>query len=388
LSSPADGRALPLAGVRVLDASRVIAGPYAAYLLALMGAEVRRIEAPPTGDSIRWRQRDNAALGRQGLSTDYVAQAGGKQVELLDLAAPAGRQRFDALVAEADVVIENFRPGSLARLQLDPQAYRARHPRLVWCAVSGYGRRGPRADWPAYDHVVQAASGLMALTGTEASGPTKTGAPVVDYATGANAAMAVLAALLRRERSGQGALVEASLLDGAWSLMHSAASGVHNGHASGTSRGNHAASGAPLSRLWPAADGHVAVAVNEDHQRRALARTVGAAESDDDDALARALTRWLADKTSARAESTLCASGVACAAVRPLPQALAQDGGAMFRALPGSALCASALPFAIDGWRGEPGALPLPPPLRPSSMPGAAGRVTPPARPSRTRGGP
>jgi CoA:oxalate CoA-transferase len=363
LSSPVtDDGALPLAGVRVLDASRVIAGPYAAYLLALMGAEVRRIEAPPAGDSIRWRQRDNADLGRQGLSTDYIAQAGGKQVELLDLAVPAGRQRFDALVAEADVVIENFRPGSLARLRLDPQAYRERHRRLVWCSLSGYGRCGPRADWPAYDHVVQAASGLMTLTGTAASGPTKTGAPVVDYATGANAAMAVLAALLRRERSGRGALVEASLIDGAWSLMPSVASGVHNGHASGTPRGNRAASGAPLSRLWPAADGQVAIAVNEDHQRRALARAVGAAGTDSDDALAAALTRWLADKTTTGAESTLCASGVACAAVRTLPQALAQDDGAMFHALPGSALRAAALPFSIDGWRGKPGALPPPAP--------------------------
>jgi CoA:oxalate CoA-transferase len=360
----ADTSALPLAGVRVLDASRVLAGPYAAYLLALLGAEVLRIEKPGAGDTIRWRERDNVELGQQGLSTDYIAQAAGKAVEAIDLASAPGRARFDALVAQADVVIENFRPSSLARLQLQAQAYRERYPRLVWCSISGYGRRGPRADWPAYDHVVQAASGLMSLTGTEASGPTKTGAPVVDYATGSNAATAIVAALLRRGRSGRGALVEASLLDAAWGLMPSAVSGVLNGAARGAPRGNHAASGAPLSRLWAAADGPVAIAINEAHQRRALAECIGARPSDDDVALAAALEQWLSGLPAARAESALCAKGVACAAVRTLPHALAEDDGAMFvaapRASPGAALRVGRLPFAIDGWRGEPGALPPP----------------------------
>ncbi len=357
----------PLAGVRVIDASRVLAGPYAAYLLGLLGATVQRIERPPLGDSIRWRERDNAELGRQGLSTDYVAQAAGKQVEFVDLASAVGRARFDELVASADVVVENFRPSSLARLRLAPLDYRERHPRLVWCSLSGYGRSGTRADWPAYDHVIQAASGLMASSGDEGTGPVKTGVPVVDYATGSNAALAVLAALLQRERTGQGALVEACLLDGAWSLMHSAASGVHNGHASGAPRGNVAASGAPLSRVWPTADGALALAVNENHQRRALAREIGCHEDDSDDVLGRALSRWLADKPAAAVEATLCAAGVACAAVRTLPQALAQDNASgMFTAAQASALQVAALPFAIDGWRGVPGALPsaLPQALR------------------------
>lgn len=347
--------------MRVLDASRVLAGPYAAYLLALMGADVWRIERPPLGDTIRWRERDNAALGRQGLSTDYVAQAAGKQVEFIDLVTSDGRARFDDLVAGVDVVVENFRPSSLARLGVVPQDYRRRHPRLVWCSVSGYGRQGARADWPAYDHVIQAASGLMACSGSEATGPVKTGVPVVDYATGSNAAMAVLAALIQRERSGEGALVETSLLEGAWSLMHSAVSGVNNGHARGVARGNVASSGHPLSRIWQAADGDIALAINQDHQREALVRAIGCGADDTDDTVAHGLQRWLTDKPAAWVEATLCAAGVACSVVRTLPQALALESThSMFALAQASSLKVSALPFAIDGWRGVPGELPGP----------------------------
>ena len=144
--SPPLSAVRPLAGIRVLDASRVLAGPYASYLLSLLGADVVRIEQPPHGDSIRWRTRANPALGHAGLSTDYIAQAANKRVLLLDLDTSEGAAAFAEQVAASDVVVENFRSPSLGRRGLAPADFLRLHPALIWCSITGYGRSGARSQ--------------------------------------------------------------------------------------------------------------------------------------------------------------------------------------------------------------------------------------------------
>ena len=272
---PADRR--PFAGLHVLDLTRVLAGPYAAYQLALMGADVLKIEKPGSGDSVRWRSRD-AALGAAGMATQFLAQAGNKRCMAIDLDLPAGREILLKLVAQADVLIENFRAGALARRGLDHATLRAANARLIHCTITGFGRNSSRAAYPAYDPVIQAASGLMSLTGTAATGPLKTGAPIVDYATGMAAAMAIAAALHQRSHTGEGQCIDVAMQDVALGLM----SNVVAEHLTlGTPA--RSAAGDPLLDTWPTRDGLLTVAALEEHQVRALLQTVektaaGAAE--------------------------------------------------------------------------------------------------------------
>lgn len=215
-------------GIRVVDFSHVIAGPFCTYQLALLGAEVIKIEQPGSGDYMRGRGSVEAL--RQDLMGDhYACQNGNKRSVVLDLATQEGRNAARHLVTTADVVVENFRPGVMARLGLDYPALAAVNPRLVYCSLSGFGQDGPLAGRPVYDNVVQAFSGLMAMTGTDTSGPLKAGAPVLDYASGTMAAFAVSSALLRRERSGLRQFIDVSMLDTAFLLMNPVISSLLNG---------------------------------------------------------------------------------------------------------------------------------------------------------------
>ncbi len=356
--------ALPLAGMTVVDATRVLAGPYCTYLLALLGARVLRVERPG-GDTIRWRKRAHAELGAAGLSTDYLAQAGNKEVHYLDLSRPEGRQAFLGLVARADVLVENFRGGALARLGLDERDIKARHPGLIWCAISGYGRAGPRSAFGAYDNVIQAASGIMRLTGDAESGPMKVGAPVIDYATGMNAALGVLSAWILRQRGTQGPGVEVSMLDTALALMQSTVTGHLNGRESLEGRGNRASSGNPLSRCYDAADGRVCIAINEPQQRRGLLAVLrldpSAADRDAEPLLAVVQTMVRGWK-AAELDAALNEAGVPCARVQTLDQgleaALAADPGLVQAVGSHPSLRVMGLPFRLCGRRGETASLP------------------------------
>jgi crotonobetainyl-CoA:carnitine CoA-transferase CaiB-like acyl-CoA transferase len=263
-------------------------------------------------------------------------------------------------VAQADVVVENFRPSSLARLGIDPEAYRQRHQRLVWCSVRGHDAAGAHADRPAYDFVIQAASGLMAATGS-ATSPLRTGAPVVDYATGLTALSAVLAALVQRGQTGHGAHVQVPMLHTAWALMNSVMSGHVHGQRQVQAGVNRAGSGAALSRLWATGDGRwLAIAINEAHQRQALASFAGLPTTDaaDDAAIARVLAPVLARTDAHAAEAQLAAAGVPCAVVRSATESLAELGGEALWPSGGAtataALQSARLPFTINGWRGAP----------------------------------
>ena len=205
-----------LTGVRVLDLSRMLAGPYGSMLLADMGAEVIKVEEPDGGDPMRVM---GPPFLPDGESAYFLAINRNKKSLALDLTKPEGRQVFLDLAAEADVVWENFRPGVMERLGLAYAALASVNPRLVMCSISAYGQDGPYRDWPAFDLALQAMGGAMSVTGEDGRPPVRMGLPMGDLAGGMFGAFAVAGALFRRERTGQGAHVDLSLLDCQVSLL-------------------------------------------------------------------------------------------------------------------------------------------------------------------------
>ncbi|WP_420014019.1 CaiB/BaiF CoA transferase family protein [Tateyamaria sp.] len=180
----------PLSGVRVLDLTNVLAGPFACHQLAHLGAEVIKVEAVGRGDLARGLGA-SPDLSAKGMGISFLAQNAGKASMTLNLKAPEGKAVLTDLVKTADVLVENFRPGVMDRLGLGPKVLRGANPRLIYCAISGFGQSGPWADRPAYDQIIQGASGVMAVTGTAAGGPTRVGYPLADTVGGLTAAMAI-----------------------------------------------------------------------------------------------------------------------------------------------------------------------------------------------------
>jgi crotonobetainyl-CoA:carnitine CoA-transferase CaiB-like acyl-CoA transferase len=193
----------PLSGIRVLDLTNVLAGPYCSYQLMLLGAEVLKVEIPGQGDLAR-RLGPDPALNEAALGASFLAQNAGKKSVELDLKDPAGRETFTGLVREADVLLENFRAGVLDRLGFGWPSLRALSPRLVYCAISGFGQTGPMRHAPAYDQIIQGLSGMMSVTGTPGTAPLRVGFPVCDTVGGLMAALAIAAALAGRASTGQG----------------------------------------------------------------------------------------------------------------------------------------------------------------------------------------
>ena len=178
----------PLRGLHIIDLTQVFAGPYCTYLLGLLGAEVIKVEL--SGGEWSRTQGPPGPARDAGLAAGFVTQAAGKRMLGLDIPTPAGAAILRDLLRSADVFVENLTPGTLARLGFDQQALQALNPRLVFASISGFGQVGPFAPWPAFDHIIQAVSGLMSVTGTKDAAPLRVGPPVVDYATGAYAAFA------------------------------------------------------------------------------------------------------------------------------------------------------------------------------------------------------
>ncbi len=214
------GNARPFEGIRVIDATHVLAGPFAAYQLALLGADVIKVEHPGEPDQSRDSGPD-LALNRRGMGTAALTQNANKRAITLDLKQEAGKEVMRRLLAGADVLVENYRPGAFEALGFGPDAVAALNPRLVYCSISAFGQRGPRGRQTAYDHVIQATSGVMAATGTAEANPIKLGAPVIDYATGTMGAFALAAALFQRERTGRGQRIDLAMLDVAMMMQAS-----------------------------------------------------------------------------------------------------------------------------------------------------------------------
>lgn len=204
--------------IRILDLTHVLAGPFCTYQLGLLGAHIIKVEEPRAGDYMRTRGADEA-LRTSFMGDHFQSQNANKRSLAIDLQTPEGIAVVRQLLAQCDVVVENFRAGATEALGVGPDEAASINPRLVYCRITAYGSDGPMGTYRAYDNVVQAMSGLMSVTGTKASGPLKAGAPVLDYATGTMAAMAILGALLRRERFGEAQRLDVSMLDTALQLM-------------------------------------------------------------------------------------------------------------------------------------------------------------------------
>src|SRR6478752_10770826 len=208
----------PFEGIRVIDATHVLAGPFAAYQLGVLGADVIKIEDPNDPDQSRGSGTDKA-LNHKLMGTAFLTQASNKRSVALDLKQERDREILKALVKTADVFVENYRPGAFDALGLGYEALSKINPRLIYASFSAFGQKGPRSEQTAYDHVIQATSGIMAMTGTKDVNPVKFGSPAVDYATGVTGAFALTAALYQRERTGKGQRIDMAMLDVALTLM-------------------------------------------------------------------------------------------------------------------------------------------------------------------------
>lgn len=251
----------PLTGIRVLDLSRVLAGPYCAQILGDLGAEVTKVEEPSRGDETRGWGPPHAG----GESAYYLCLNRNKRGMTLNLKQPAALDVLDRLVARSDVLIHNFRPGLLDRLGRDDAALEQINPRLIRCAVSGYGAAGPAYERPGYDFVMQAICGLMSITGEPGGEPVKLGVAIVDIATALHAAIGILAALEARARTGFGQRVDVSLLESGVSLLANVAS---NYLISGTPPGRYGNAHPNIVpyQTFRTANGHIAVGIGNDAQ--------------------------------------------------------------------------------------------------------------------------
>ncbi len=219
----------PFEGIRIIDITHVLAGPFAAYQLAVLGADVIKVEHPDDPDQSRGSGTDRA-LNQAHMGTSFLTQGSNKRSITLDLKTEGGKEILRKLVAGADVLVENYRPGAFTALGLGYEALLQINPRLIYCSISAFGQDGPRHNQTAYDHVIQATSGLMAMTGTEEVNPIKFGAPAVDYATGTMGAFALASALFQRERTGKGQHIDLSMVGVAMMLMGSHLTGyMRNG---------------------------------------------------------------------------------------------------------------------------------------------------------------
>ncbi|WP_295822605.1 CaiB/BaiF CoA-transferase family protein [uncultured Microbacterium sp.] len=266
----------PLSGVTVLDLTNVLAGPYAAYQLALMGADVIKVETPDGGDLAR-RLGTSAELNAQLLGISFLAQNAQKRSITLDLKTPRGADALRRLVATADVLVENFRPGVLERLGFGWDALRALNSRLILCQVSGFGQTGPMRTKPAYDQIIQGYSGMMSVTGTDETGPLRAGFPLADTIGGLAAAFAISSALAGRARTGIGTVIDVSMLETAVTAMGWVVSNLlvdgHEPRPLGNDNGTAAPSGA-----FATADGMLNIAANKQEQFELLCALVGRPE--------------------------------------------------------------------------------------------------------------
>lgn len=255
---------LPLASIRVLDVTNVLAGPFCSYQLVLMGAEVIKIEQPGTGDLARRLGADPGASARL-MGTSFVAVNAGKQSVTLNLKHVEAKHIFEQLTAQAHVVIENFRPGVMQRLGLDYAVLSKINPRLVYCAVSGFGQDGPLSSRPAYDQVIQGMSGVMSVTGDEQSAPLRVGYPVCDTVGGMTAAFAICAALVDATLNGRGRLIDVSMLESTLATMGWVVSNYLNAGTVPKPVGNENFTAAP-SGTFRTAEGLLNIAANETYQ--------------------------------------------------------------------------------------------------------------------------
>lgn len=321
----------PLTGIRVLDLTNVLAGPFCTHQLAHLGADVIKVEVPGSGDLARQLGMDEG-LSAEGMGISFLAPNPGKRSVTVNLKSEEGRDVLMRLARTCDVLVENFRPGVMDRLGLGPETLRAAHPRLIYCAISGFGQDGPLKDRPAYDQIVQGMSGAMAITGDAESAPQRAGWPVADTVGGLTAAMAICAALNAPER---GAVIDVSMLDSLLATMGWAVSNLLIGGVAPIPAGNENLTSAP-SAAYHCADGLLNIAANKQEQWEALADHLGlgALKSDprfatrperrvNREALNAAIESALKTRAAAEWEAELNALGIPAGRILSVEEALA-----------------------------------------------------------------
>jgi crotonobetainyl-CoA:carnitine CoA-transferase CaiB-like acyl-CoA transferase len=262
-----------LEGIRILDLTNVLAGPFCSYQLALLGAEVIKVEVPGTGDLARQLGAD-PALNASLMGVSFLAQNAGKKSVTLNLKAARGKSLFLDLVDRADVVLENFRPGVMDRLGVGYEALRARKPSILYCAISGFGQDGPMRDNPAYDQIIQGFSGVMSVTGSAETAPLRVGYPVADSIGGLTAAFAISAALVRRGRTGEGEFIDVSMLESVMVTMGWVVSNYLTAGVTPAPMGNENMTASP-SGTFRTGDGLLNIAANKQEQFVTLCRLLG-----------------------------------------------------------------------------------------------------------------
>jgi crotonobetainyl-CoA:carnitine CoA-transferase CaiB-like acyl-CoA transferase len=326
----------PLSGIRVLDLTNVLAGPYCSYQLMLLGAEVVKVEMPGHGDLARHLGPD-PALNDAGIGASFLAQNAGKLSVELNLKDPADRAVFEDMVRGADVLLENFRAGVLARMGFGWPRLRELSPRLVYCAISGFGQAGPMRRAPAYDQVIQGLSGMMSITGTPETAPLRVGFPICDTVGGLMAALAISAALAGRASTGRGCFLDVSMLEAAISAMGWTVSNYLVAGIPPEPMGDQNATAAP-SGTFDTADGPLNIAANRQEQFESLCREVGMprlitdprfadreARKRNRAALNDELNAALRQRTAVDWERSLTAIGVPAARILTVPQAVELD---------------------------------------------------------------
>jgi crotonobetainyl-CoA:carnitine CoA-transferase CaiB-like acyl-CoA transferase len=265
---------LPFSGITVLDVSRILASPFATGQLALMGANVIKIEDPGVGDAARHGHSYDREMTKSGMSSNFLSQNANKRSLTLNMRTPEGQEIFRKLATNADVILQNLRTGTMARYGLGYEDIAQLNPRIVYCSLTAYGATGPKARHPAYDPVVQAASGMMSINGTAETAPLKVGPPVVDYGTGLAAAFAIASALYQREHTGVGQHIDVSMLDTAFVLMGSVVTDVMTAGAKPRAHGNSYAS-IPTNAAFETREGKLYIAAMQEHQVANLFRGLG-----------------------------------------------------------------------------------------------------------------
>ncbi len=316
----------PFEGVKILDFTQVLAGPYASYQLALLGAEVIKVERRE-GEDMR-RTPLSREWAERGLAPAFQAINGNKRGLTLDLQKPEAIAIVKQLAAQADVVMENFRPGVMDKLGIGYQALSAINPRLVYCAISGFGQTGPERGSAGYDGKIQAMSGIMAITGHPETGPTRAGFAICDVLSGATAAFGVSSALFQRDRTGKGQLVDVSMLEATLAYLSGQIADYSvAGHRQELS-GNQAVSRKVTANLFRAGEGYLLLAVNNEKQYRALMAALGRedtlqdprfadwfARKENEPALRAIIEAELARKSAREWEELLEAAGAPCASI-------------------------------------------------------------------------
>lgn len=322
-----------LSGIRVLDLTNVLAGPFCAYQLALLGAEVIKVEVPESGDLARQLGAD-PALNKAKMGASFLAQNGGKKSLTLNLKSEAGKEVLFRLVKSADVLVENFRPGVMDRLGLGYDVLKEVNPKLVYCAISGFGQQGPMRHAPAYDQIVQGMSGVMSITGDDESAPLRVGYPVADTIGGITAAFAVSSALVRQAKTGEGEFIDVSMLDSTIVTMGWVVSNYLIAGKEPVPMGNENFTAAP-SGTFRTGEGPLNIAANKQEQFEALADAIGRPDLKTDERFAEREARkrnrkalkaevesGLASKSAGEWETILAKLGVPAGCVLTVPQVL------------------------------------------------------------------